>query len=59
MKRHLLFLAALLIVNLAASAQKKFSVYAVGFTIRRISSIPVTMRERKITSICPTRAGTA
>ena len=31
MKRHLLFLAALLIVNLAASAQKKFSVYAVGF----------------------------
>ena len=30
MKRHLLFLAALLIVNLAASAQKKFSVYAVG-----------------------------
>ncbi len=31
MKRHLLFLAVLLIVNLAASAQKKFSVYAVGF----------------------------
>lgn len=31
MKRLLLFLAALLIVNLAASAQKKFSVYAVGF----------------------------
>ncbi len=31
MKRHLLFLAALLIVNVAASAQKKYSVYAVGF----------------------------
>ena len=31
MKRQLLLLAALLIVNLAASAQKKFQVYAVGF----------------------------
>lgn len=31
MKRQMLLLAALLIVNLAASAQKKFQVYAVGF----------------------------
>ncbi len=31
MKRQFLLLAALLIVNLAAFAQKKFSVYAVGF----------------------------
>ncbi len=31
MKRHLLFLAVLLIVNLTASAQKKYAAYAVGF----------------------------
>lgn len=31
MRRQLLFLAALLIINLAATAQKKYSVYAVGF----------------------------
>ena len=58
MKRHLLFFAALLIVNMAASAQKKFSVYAVGF-YNQENLFDTCHDEGKIMSICPTRDGTA
>ncbi len=60
----MLLLAALLMIGLGATAQKKksqtsgnkqYQVYAVGFITRRTSSIPAMMPVRMITSISPAK----
>lgn len=60
MKKNVLMFAAFLIVSLAAFAQgqKRFNLYAVGFIIRRISSILAMMRARMIMNIFLPRDGT-
>ena len=52
MKKLLLTFAAVLLVSFFASAQKKYSVYAVGFYNRKTSSTLVMTRERKTMTSC-------
>ena len=59
MKRQFLVLVALLMVSIAASAQKKFQVYAVGFYNQENLFDTCTMQARTTMSICLPRDGMA